>query len=155
MNEQNYQQPSAVPPTSIQPKAESTDTIAMIIEIVFGLFGIMGMGWIYVGNLPLGIGLFIGWLIIVLIAFLSPTLITTLTMGLGVVTYCCLALLPPLNIVGAIVSGIRARDYVRNTGAKGSILHLILAAIIGVIFVCLAVTVPLFALGGWAALQGQ
>ena len=40
MSEQNYQQPRASS-TSSYPRADSTDTVAMIIEIVFGLFGVM------------------------------------------------------------------------------------------------------------------
>jgi hypothetical protein len=131
----------------------------MVIEIVFGLFGIMGMGWIYVGRLGTGIGLFVGWLIVVLIAILSPALISALTLGLGVVTYCCLVVLPPAGIAAAIVSGLRVRDYVRNTGARGNVGYLIIAAVVGTVLVCLAVTIPLFALGGLAslgaALEGQ
>lgn len=153
MSGQDYQQ-SPIPPTSAHPRADSTDTVAMVIEIIFGLFGVMGMGWIYVGNFPVGIGLFIGWLIVVLIAFLSPTLISALTLGLGVVTYCCLVFLPPAGIAAAIVSGIRVKDYVRNTGARGSALYLIIAAVIGFTLICLAITIPLFALGGLTILGG-
>ncbi len=153
MSEQNYQLPPSVPPAGAYPRADSTDTIAMIIEIVFGLFGMMGMGWIYMGNFLIGGGLFVGWLIVVLVAVLIPTTLS-LTV-IGAVTWCCLACMPPLNITVALISGIRLRDYVRNTGAKGSVLYLILAAVIGSILICLAITIPLFALGGWAALQSQ
>jgi len=152
MSGQGHQQLPVVPPGYRYPRADSTDTVAMIIEIVFGLFGVMGMGWIYVGNFLVGIGLFIGWLVVVLIAFLSPTLITALTVGIGAVTYCCLALMPPAGIAVAIVSGIRLKDYVRNTGARGSVLYLLIAAIVGGLLVCLAIAISLFALGGLAAL---
>ncbi|MEW6717048.1 MAG: hypothetical protein AB1345_06070 [Chloroflexota bacterium] len=136
-------------------QSNSTDIIAMVIEIVFGVFGMMGLGWIYVGRYLLGIGLFLGWLLIVFIAALTPTIITTLTLGLGFLSYCCLGIIPPVGIVVAIISGIRVRDYVRSTGAQGSVLHLIIGAIIALILLCLAITIPLFALGGLAALGGQ
>ena len=155
MSEQNYQLPPSVPPAGAYPRADSTDTIAMIIEIVFGLFGIMGMGWIYVGNLLVGGLLFVGWWVVILIVALSPTILTALTIGLGAPAYCCLACMLPLNITVALVSGIRAKDYVRNTNAKGSVLYLILAAVVGSILICLAITIPLFALGGLAVIGGS
>lgn len=97
MSEQNYQLPPSVPPAGAYPKADSTDTIAMIIEIVFGLFGMMGMGWIYMGNFLIGGGLFVGWLIVVLVAVLVPTTLS-LTV-IGAVTWCCLACMPPLSLL--------------------------------------------------------
>ncbi len=134
-------------------RSDSTDTIAMVIEIVFGVFGMMGLGWIYMGNFLVGIGLFIGWFVVVLIAILGPSLLTALTLGLGIFTYACWCCMPPLGIVVAIVSGLRLRDYVRNTRTQGNVLYLILAVVIGSVLICLAVTVPLFVLGGLAALQ--
>ncbi len=135
-----------------QERSDSTDTIAMVIEVVFGLFGLMGMGWIYVGNLPVGIGLLAGWFTLVFVAFLSPTVLSAITYGLGIITYCCLVLLPPAGLAGALVSGLRVRDYVRNTGARGSVLYLVIAVVIGLVLLCAAVTIPLFVLGGLAAL---
>ena len=129
---------------------ESSDTIAMVIEIVFGIFGMLGMGWIYVGNFVAGIGLFIGWLVVLFLGMLLPTLLTTVTLGLGAFSYCCL---PPLSIVGAIISGLRLRDYVRNTGAKGNVVYLIIAIVIALVLLCLAVAIPLFALGGLAMIS--
>lgn len=138
----NYQQS----PTSY----DSSDTIAMVIEIVFGVFGILGMGWIYVGNYIVGIGLFVGWLVVLFVGMLIPTLFTTVTAGLGAFSYCCL---PPLSIMGAIISGLRLRDYVRNTGARGNVAHLIVAIIVALLLFCLAIAIPLFALGGLAVIS--
>jgi|GEM_PF-1956554 len=107
-------------------QSDSTDTIAMIIEIVFGIFGLMGMGWLYAGNFLYSGLIFIGFVILLLI----ETVIIVITGGLCA----CLAL--PLNIVIAIVSGLRARDYVRQTGAKGSVLYVIIGALVGVLLVC-------------------
>lgn len=134
--------------TPERPSTDSTDTIAMIVEMVFGLFGMLGMGWIYVGRLALGAGLFIGWLVLVLVAVLIAT------GTLGVATPCCAAVMAPLGITAAIVSGIRVRDYVRSTGASGSVGNLVIAAVAGGILLCLAVAIPLFALGGLAAISG-
>ena len=134
--------------SDLSTRGDSTDTIAMVVEIVFGLFGIMGMGWVYVGKLATGIGLFAGWLIAVLT---TTVLVTVLTLGLGVG---CLAILVPIQLVIAIVSGLRVRDYVRKTGARGSIGNLIIAAAIGTVLLCLALAIPLLALGGLAALGG-
>ncbi|HEY88517.1 MAG TPA: hypothetical protein G4N98_02110 [Thermoflexia bacterium] len=138
----NYQQS----PTSY----DSSDTIAMVIEIVFGIFGMLGMGWIYVGNYIMGIGLFVGWLVVLFVGMLIPTIFTTFTAGLGGFSYCCL---PPLSIVGAIISGLRLRDYVRNTRAQGNIAHLIIAIIVALLLLCLAIAIPLFALGGFAIIS--
>jgi len=105
--------------------ADSTDTIALIIEIVFGFFGVMGIGWMYIGKFIIGTILFIGFLAIVgvEIAISIPT---------GGV---CACVFLPINIVLASISGLRLRDYVRRTHIKGSILYPIIAAFI-TIFLC-------------------
>ncbi|MEA3309095.1 MAG: hypothetical protein U9Q70_06245 [Chloroflexota bacterium] len=129
---------------------DSSDTIAMVIEIIFGIFGMLGMGWIYVGNYIMGIGLFVGWLVVLFVSMLLPTIFTTFTAGIGAFSYCCL---PPLSIVGAIISGLRLRDYVRNTGAKGNVAHLIIAIIVAMLLLCAAIAIPMFALGGFAIIS--
>ena len=109
----------------IQPdSSESTDTIALIIEIVFGLFGILGVGWLYAGNFVAALLVFVGFMVLVAIeAFLA-----FVTFGLAA---CFIA---PLNIAVAIISGLRVRDYVRETGAKGAFGNLLFVLVaIGVI----------------------
>ena len=106
--------------------SDSSDTIAMMLEIVFGIFGILGMGWLYAGNIPVAIGAFVGFLIL---AFIEMA-IATLTLGLAA----CFIL--PVNLSIAVVSGIKARDYVRNTGAHGSVMYVILGIVLGVIVLC-------------------
>ena len=120
-------------------KADSSDTIAMIIEIVFGLFGILGMGWLYAGRVPVAIGAFIGFVILVFIEIA----IITVTAGLAA------CLIFPLNLAITIVSGLRARDYVRSSGATGSLVNLIVGIIVGVIVICGGITIFF---GGLAAL---
>ena len=124
----------------VQP--DSSDTIAMIIEIVFGLFGILGMGWLYAGNFPVAIGAFIGYAIVIFI----ETAVAGLTLGIA------LCIIIPINLAIIIISGIRARDYVRISGATGSIMYLILGFIVGVVVICGGITLLT---GGLAALGGS
>jgi hypothetical protein len=120
----------------------------MIIEIVFGLFGLMGLGWIYAGNFAVGVGLFMGWFILILIALLSPTVLTAVSLGLGAFTYVCLCCLPPLGLAVAVASGLRLRDYVRNTQASGNVMYLVAAAVFGFLLICVSAVVLVSVLGG-------
>ena len=105
---------------------DSSDTIAMILEIAFGLFGILGIGWLYSGKMSRAAVVFFGYFVVV---FIELTVIAA-TLG---VAYCFVA---PLNLVIAIISGIKVRDYIRQTGAHGSIVHVILGIILGLITIC-------------------
>jgi hypothetical protein len=125
-----------------KPQADSTDTIAMIVEIVFGIFGAMGMGWLYAGNIPVGIAAFAGFLILLALELLG----ISITLGFAA----CLTI--PLNIVIAVVSGIKARDYVRNSGAQGNVLYVVIGAIGGLIIACVALAAITLFLGGIGAL---
>lgn len=106
--------------------SDSSDTIAMILEILFGFFGIMGMGWLYAGNIPIAVVLFVGFLVV---AFIEMA-IATATLGIAA------CLIVPFNLAVAIISGLRARDHVRNTGANGSIAYVILAIVVGAVVIC-------------------
>lgn len=124
---------------SVSPPSDSSDTIAMMLEIIFGMFGMLGLGWLYAGNIPIAIAAFIGFIIV---AFIEIAVVAA-TLGLAA----CLIL--PINLAIAVFSGLKARDYVRNTGAHGSIIYVILALILGLILLCGGLM--LFA-GGLAAL---
>jgi hypothetical protein len=106
--------------------SDSSDTIAMILEILFGFFGIMGMGWLYAGNVTVAVVLFVGFLVV---AFIEMA-IGTATLGIAA------CLIVPFNLAVAIISGLRARDHVRNTGANGSIVYVILAIVVGAVVIC-------------------
>ena len=106
--------------------SDSSDTIAMMLEIVFGFFGIMGMGWLYAGNIPVAVMAFVGFLIV---AFIEMG-IATATLGIAA----CLII--PFNLAVAIVSGLRARDFVRNTGAHGSVIYVVLGIVVGAVIIC-------------------
>ncbi len=111
---------------NLTPRADSSDTIAMILEIVFGFFGIFGIGWLYAGNLPVAIAVFVGFLIIAVI----EVFVITVTFGIAA----CFTV--PFNLAVAIVSGLRARDYMRNTGKRGSLLYVVLAVVVGAAVIC-------------------
>jgi hypothetical protein len=120
-------------------RSDSSDTIAMILEIVFGLFGILGIGWLYAGNWLVAFGVFGGFIVLVFIELG----IATATLGFAS------CVIVPLNIAIAAISGLRARDYVRNSGATGSIAYVIIGVIIGVTILCGGTIVIL---GGLAAI---
>ena len=106
--------------------SDSSDTIAMMLEIIFGFFGILGMGWLYAWNVPIAAVLFVGFLIV---AFIEVA-VATATLGIA------LCLIVPFNLAVAVISGLRARDHVRNTGAHGSIAYVVLGIVVGVVVIC-------------------
>jgi hypothetical protein len=122
---------------------DSTDTIAMVIEIVFGVFGLMGMGWLYVGNFLYAALIFIGFVILLTI----EVVLITLTAGF------CACVAFPLNLVIVIVSGLRVRDYVQRTGAKGSVLYVVIAAVVGFLLLCGLGTLLFLILGAVGSLS--
>lgn len=121
-----------------KPQATSSDdTIAMLVEIVFGLFGMLGLGWLYAGNLAVGIAAFVGFYILVMVELV----LVTGTLGLAA------CLIVPVNLVAVIFSGFKVRDYVRNTGAKGNILYPVIALVVGLALFCGGITLFLGGLG--------
>jgi len=131
-----------IPNNVVPSRSDSSDTIAMVLEIIFGIFGILGMGWLYAGNIAIAIAAFVGFIIV---AFIELA-IATATLGFAG----CFIL--PFNIAVAVISGLKARDYVRNTGAHGSILYVIVAVVLGAIVLCGGLNL-LF--GGLSALVGS
>ena len=129
---------------NIQPRSDSTDTIAMIIEIVFGLFGILGVGWLYVGNFLVGGLLFVGWFLALGAVVLLLTVFSAVTLGFGSFLVCCI---PPVGIAIACISGLRVRDHVRNTGARGNFILLLIPAVIGCGVIFLITSTILGAIG--------
>jgi TM2 domain-containing membrane protein YozV len=123
-----YPPPGQYPPPQ-QPyypqPPDNTDTVAMILEIVFGLFGIMGMGWLYAGNILTAVLIFIGFMILILV----EAALIAISGGL------CGCVAAPVNIAIAIFSAIRVRDYVRRNRSKGSVIYVIIAGIIGFVLV--------------------
>jgi hypothetical protein len=123
---EEHQMSNQVNNNMISAPSDSSDIIAMMLEIVFGFFGILGMGWLYAGNIPVAIAAFVLFLII---AFIEIA-VAAATLGFSI------CLIAPINLAVAIISGLRARDYVRNTRTRGSIVYVIIGIILGVVIIC-------------------
>jgi hypothetical protein len=97
-------------PAPLTPEVQSAATTALILEIVFGLFSLFGIGHVYSGRLGLGLALMVGWWVYLALA----GFISTITGGIAG----CLAI--PIYLAAPIVSGIQASAYVKRVGATGS-----------------------------------
>ncbi len=106
--------------------SDSSDTIAMVLEILFGLFGIMGMGWLYAKNVKLALLIFFGFIVLVFIEMF----IFTITFGFAA------CIIFPFNLVLAIVSGLKVRDYVRNTDVEPSFAYVAIGVLVGAVLMC-------------------
>ena len=80
---------------------------AFWLEFVLGIFGFLGIGWIYAGHIPTGLAMLIGWWLIV-VTGLGGSFFTG---GLG----CCLWL--PVHFIAPFVSAlIIRREIEKNNG---------------------------------------
>jgi hypothetical protein len=80
-------------------------SVALILEILPGLFGLFGFGWIYSGNTTVGILWLLGMLALEIVIWL-PVLI--LTAGFGCL---CSA---PANLVLLAVSAMTLNSYTKQ-----------------------------------------
>ena len=83
------------------PKSRST---ALILELLPGLFGFYGIGWIYANKTGLGVGLLIGGLVWAAIA----VTINAATAGIGLI--CTL----PINIAAVVISSVMIHNYTKE-----------------------------------------
>lgn len=126
----------------ISPEVEGAGNTALILEIVFGIFGLLGIGHVYTNRTALGIGLMVGWWIYIVIA----AAISSLTLGFAACIFV------PLSIAIPIISGVQARTYARQnveTGNWGSVAKV---AGGGCLLVVLSIVLIFFVFGGLAAL---
>jgi len=117
---------------------ENTSLIAIIIEIIFGMGGALGMGWLYVGNFGRAALFFIGYIVFCIV----EAVLGFVTLGMAAF---CFA---PLNILAIAFSSIKLREYVRYTGVTGSMLYVVIAFILFLAFAVIAVAVVIFFLMG-------
>jgi len=124
-------------------EVEGASNVALVLEIVFGFFGLLGIGHVYTNRIALGIGLLIGWWIYIIVA----VFIATLTLGFG------LCLLVPIYIAGPIISGIQARAYAKRADETGNWGVVAGVAGGGCLIVILANVLFFVVIGGIAALS--
>lgn len=80
--------------------------LALILEILPGLFGFLGIGYMYAGYTTGGILRLVGWWIILVIA----VIISAITAGIGLL---CFA---PFAIGVPIVSGLLLKERMKQGG---------------------------------------
>ncbi len=107
-----------------------TEIIAMIIEILFGLVGALGMGWLYISNFGVAALIFFGYLVFCIFE-------TYLIVAVWGLTGFCLA---PLNLLAIAFSSFKLRDRIRETGAAGNFIYILVACglVVGLVFMVLA-----------------
>jgi len=110
MSDKTSDQPPQYIVKEVSPETEGAATTALVLEMVFGFFSILGIGHVYGGRTVLGIGLMIAWWVFVGFAWF----LASITFGLAA------CLLVPLYIAIPIISGIQARTYLKTSGGSGS-----------------------------------
>lgn len=126
------------------PETEGSASIALWLEIIFGIFGLLGIGHVYTGRVAVGILALIGWWVYIGIA----GAITTVTAGIAG------CLFVPLYFAIPIISGIQARTYMKQKGGSGSWGAVGLVAGGGCLLIIMATLVFVLALGGLAIIAG-
>jgi TM2 domain-containing membrane protein YozV len=84
--------------------AAKSRTSALLLEILPGLFGILGIGWLYIGQTSTGLIWLIGYLVWNFVAML----LDLVTFGL----FLCIHL--PVNIACLVVSPIMLNNYMQS-----------------------------------------
>ena len=121
----------------LPPDVQGASTTALWLEIIFGLFGLLGVGHAYSGRLLLGALLLIGWWIFVGVG----AFITSLTLGIAACIF------GPLYIAAPIISGIQARTYVQREYSTGSWPYVIGLAGGGCILMIIVIVILVFVVG--------
>ena len=93
-----------VPPQHYAPRPPKDRSIAIILEILPGLFGILGIGWIYAENTAVGILI----LVLYLLWNAFATLLDVLLGGL----FLCIHI--PINILCLILSPLLLNNYTKQ-----------------------------------------
>jgi hypothetical protein len=116
---------------------QGASTTAMLLEIIFGFFGLLGVGHAYAGRLLLGGLLMLGWW-----AFIGMGgFIISISFGIAG------CVLGPLFIAGPIISGIQARTYVQREYRTGSWLPVIGLAGGGCVLMIAIIVILVFVVG--------
>jgi hypothetical protein len=86
------------------PRPLKDRSLALILEILPGLFGLLGFGWIYSGNTNAGVL----WLLGVLVWDIMAIVIMVLTAGFG-----CICTVP-VNLVLVAISASSLNNYTKQ-----------------------------------------
>jgi hypothetical protein len=140
----NYPQPIYIV-NQLNPETEGAGNTALWLEIIFGIFSLLGIGHVYSGRKILGIILMIGWWMYITFA----ALFSSFTFGVGA----CLCI--PLFIVVPIISGIQARTYIIKTGGRGSWKSVGLVAGGGCLLVIITIIISVILLVGTGFILSQ
>lgn len=98
--------PPVVMQPALPPEVESSAMTAAVLEAVFGVFGVLGVGHIYANRMSLGFVYMIGWWVFLFVElFLMAVLFG----------FC----LTPLNLVIPLLSAIQVRGHIRTTQQTG------------------------------------
>ena len=121
----------------LPPDVQGASTTALWLEIIFGFFGLLGVGHAYSGRFLLGVLLLIGWWIYIGVsAFL-------ISISFGIAA----CLFGPLYIAGPIISGIQARTYVQREYRTGSWTNVIGLAGGGCVLMIVITVILVFVVG--------
>jgi len=129
----------------VSPETEGAATTALWLEIIFGLFSLLGVGHVYTGRIGLGIILMIGWWLFMGLG----GLISSITLGIAA------CLFVPLYFAVPIISGIQARTYMQKRGGTGSWSSVAVVAGGGCLLVVVAIVLVAVFVIGLGALVGS
>lgn len=96
--------------SAVSPETSGAANIALVIEVIPGVFGLLGLGHVFSGRVKVGLGVMFGWFLYIIVG----SALTSLTLGGAA----CLTI--PILIVIPIVSGYIARTHILKTGATGN-----------------------------------
>jgi len=139
--------PQNQPPVYSSPISAATQgagTTALVLEAVFGIFGLLGIGHVFTGRVRSGIGLLLGWWVYMVVAFF----VSLVTLGFAA----CLFI--PISIAVPVISGIQARTHIQQTGGTGSWPSVAKVAGGGCLTMILAVVLLIIFGGVLSAVQG-
>ncbi len=72
-------------PVVVARKAKKNPRIAAVLEFIFGIIFILGIGHIYNGKVVRGVSYLIGYWILLIIAIVVASVLTVMTLGLGAI----------------------------------------------------------------------
>ena len=130
---------------SVSPETEGAATTALVLEIIFGLFAVLGVGHVYGGRTGLGIALMLGWWAFIALASIVSTF-TFFILG---------CLFVPIYIAVPIISGIQARTYLTRREGTGSWESVALVAGGGCLLVIISVVLISLFFAGLISLAGS